>query len=658
MPEIGSFALLLAALCAIYGSVTCFWGARTGRARLVASGYAAAMAVGVLVVLASLALWFVLLTSDFRVDYVAAVSSLAQPTVYKFAAFWGALDGSLLLWELLLGLLTVIVIGLYRKSHADLAPYAVATLLVNSLFFLSVMLIFANPLGLRLPAPLDGQGLNPLLQNPGMAIHPPNLYLGFVGFTVPYAFCMAALVTGKLTDRWIVTTRRWTLVAWYFLTVGIVLGAHWAYVELGWGGFWAWDPVENASFMPWLTGTAFLHSVMIQEKRGMLKAWNVVLVILTFALSLFGTFLTRSGILSSVHAFSDSNLGAYFLGFIGLVLLVSYGLVLYRGAALRSVPKMESFLSRETSFLFNNVLLVGAAFTVFLGTTFPIIAEAVAGKKVSVGAPFFNTVLGPVLLGLMFLMGIGPLISWRRATLDNLRRNFLRPLAAAVLVAAALAAFGVRSPFVLLFFALGAFVVATVVIELVIGARARRSLSGGTTGYASALVGLVAKNRRRYGGLIVHVGVVCVMVGILGSALFSKQTEARLARGHTITIGDYRLQYDRLGVTHLGNAVAVHALFTVYDGNGSEPVALLMPEKRFYLTRGGEPTTEVAIRSTFREDLYLILAEFDRNTQAITVKVLINPLVVWIWGGLAFITLGAVVAAIPSRSRFFRPTQP
>ncbi|MFQ5894122.1 MAG: heme lyase CcmF/NrfE family subunit, partial [Nitrospinota bacterium] len=417
-------------------------------------------------------------------------------------------------------------------------------------------------------------------------------------------------------------------------------------------------PVENASFMPWLTGTAFIHSVMIQEKRGMLKAWNVVLIILTFALSLFGTFLTRSGVLSSVHAFSDSNLGAYFLGFIGLVLLVSYGLVLHRGAILRSVPKMESFLSRESSFLFNNLLLVGAAFTVFLGTIFPIIAEAVTGNKVSVGAPFFNTVLGPILLGLMLLMGVGPLISWRRATPDNLRRNFLKPLVAGAFVAAILVVLGVRSPVVLLFFGLGTFVVTIVVIELVLGARARRSLSDGTIGYGRALVGLVAKNRRRYGGLIVHVGVVCVMVGIIGSAFFSEHIEARLARGHTISLGDYRLQYDSLGVSNLGNAVAVRALFTVYDGTDGRPVALLMPEKRFYLTRGGEPTTEVAIRSTFREDLYLILAEFDRNTQAVSIKAIVNPLVVWVWVGLATITVGAVVAMIPSRRhRFIRPTQ-
>ena len=658
MAETGNFALWLAALCALYGAVVCAWGARTERPRLISSGYNAALAMGALVVVASIALWYSLLTSDFRVEYVATVSSRAQPTMYKFASFWGSLDGSILLWELLLCIFTALVVVIYRKSHADLTPYAVTTLLVNSLFFLSVMLLFANPLGLRLPAPPDGQGLNPILQSPSMAYHPPNLYMGFVGFAVPYAFCMAALVKGKLTDRWIVTTRRWSLIAWYFLTVGIVLGAQWAYVELGWGGFWAWDPVENASFMPWLTGTAFLHSVMIQEKRGMLKTWNVVLIILTFSLCLFGTFLTRSGILSSVHAFSDSNLGAYFLGFIALVLLVSYGLVLHRGSAMRSEAKMESFLSRETSFLFNNLLLVVAAFTVFLGTTFPIIAEAVTGKKVSVGAPFFNAVLGPILLGLMFFMGVGPLISWRRATADNLRRNFLRPLSAGALVAALLAAFGVRSAFVLLFFGLGTFVLTTVAVEFILGARARRSLSGGKTGYAKSLIGLIAKNRRRYGGLIVHVGIICVLIGIIGSALFSTHTEARLAPGHSISLGNYRLQYDSLGAAHLGNAVAVQALFTVYNGNDGRPMALLKPEKRFYLVGGGDPTTEVAIRSTFREDLYLVLAEFDRNTQAITVKAIINPLVVWTWLGLAIITLGAVVAAIPSRTRFFRPTQP
>lgn len=657
MAEIGNFALLLAAFLALYGTVTCAWGARKNQGRIIASGYNAALASGGLIILASAALWYSLLTSDFRVEYVAAVSNLAQPTIYKFAAFWGSLDGSLLLWEILLCGFTALIILRYRKSHADLAPYAVAILLINSLFFLSVMLLFANPLATRLPAPPDGRGLNPLLQNPGMAAHPPTLYMGFVGFAVPYAFCMAALMTGRLTDKWIVLTRRYTLVAWYFLTLGIVFGAQWAYVELGWGGFWAWDPVENASFMPWLTGTAFLHSVMIQEKRGMLKAWNVVLIILTFALSLFGTFLTRSGILSSVHAFSDSNLGAYFLGFIGIVLLLSYGLVLQRGTTLRSVPKMESFLSRESSFLFNNLLLVGAAFTVFIGTIFPIIAEAVTGNKVSVGAPFFNTVMGPIMLGIMFLMGVGPLISWRRATLDNLRRNFLKPVLAGIIAAGGLAVFGVRSPPILLFFGLGVFVLATVGIELVQGARARRSTSEGKVGYIKALVGLVAKNRRRYGGLIVHVGVVMVMVGIIGSAFFSQQTEARLAQGHSIELGNYRLQYDKLGMRMLGNALAVNAQFTIYNGPDGKPVARMKPEKRFYVASGGEPTTEVAIRSTFREDLYLILSEFDRDTQAITVKAVVNPLVVWIWLGLGVITGGALVAIIPGRRRLAQASE-
>lgn len=651
MAELGNFALLLAAFLALYGTVACIWGAKRNQGRVIASGYNAALASGGLIVLASAALWFALLTSDFRVEYVAAVSSVAQPTLYKFAAFWGSLDGSLLLWELMLCGFTALVILKYRQSHADLAPYAVATLLLNSLFFLSVMLLFANPLAIRLPAPPDGRGLNPLLQNPGMAAHPPTLYIGFVGFAVPYAFCMAALVTGKLTDKWIVLTRRYSLVAWYFLTIGIVLGAQWAYVELGWGGFWAWDPVENASFMPWLTGTAFLHSVMIQEKRGMLKTWNVVLIILTFALCLFGTFLTRSGILSSVHAFSDSGLGAYFLGFIGIVLLVSYGLVLQRGATLRSVPKMESFLSRESSFLFNNLLLVGAAFTVFIGTIFPIIAEAIAGNKVSVGAPFFNTVMGPIMLGLMFLMGVGPLISWRRATLDNLRRNFLKPVVAGLLGGGTLALFGVRSLTVFLFFGLGVFVLTTVVIELIQGTRGRRSLGEGKVGYAKALASLVAKNRRRYGGLIVHVGVVMVLVGIIGSAFFSQQTEARLGQGHSINLGNYRLQYDELGTRMLSNAVAINALFTVYNGTDGPAVARMRPEKRFYTASGGEPTTEVAIRSTFREDLYLILAEFDRETQAITVKAVINPLVAWIWVGMGIITLGAVITIIPARRR-------
>jgi cytochrome c-type biogenesis protein CcmF len=397
---------------------------------------------------------------------------------------------------------------------------------------------------------------------------------------------------------------------------------------------------------------------MIQEKRGMLKTWNVVLIILTFSLSLFGTFLTRSGILSSVHAFSDSNLGSYFLGFIGLTLLVSYGLVLYRGSALRSVPKMESFLSREASFLFNNVLLVGAAFTVFIGTIFPIISEAVTGKKVSVGAPFFNTVLGPIMLGLLVLMGVGPLISWRRATLDNLRRNFLKPLLLGALVAAGLFGLGVRSAYPLFFFGLVTFCTATVLIELHQGARARKVLSGGSSGYLRAMAGLIAKNRRRYGGLIVHVGVAAVMVAILGSAFFSKHREARLARGHEITLGDYRLKYERLGVEHLGNAVAIQAHFIVYDGSNGEALARLKPEKRFYLTRAGQPTTEVAIRSTFREDLYLVLAEFDRSTQAITIKAVINPLVVWLWMGLGLITVGSAVAAWPTRrERLGRPAR-
>ena len=643
MIEIGVLSLRLGLCVAVYAVVAALLGARTRRADLVASSRHATYVVNGLVVLASIVLLRALLTHDFSLEYVAAYSSTTLPVRYAVAALWGGQQGSLLFWALLLTSMSTLVLLQNRRRNEALMPFVIATLMVTAAFFLALVVFITDPFEL-LPVPArEGSDLNPLLQNYWMMIHPPCLYLGFVGCAVPFAFAIAALASGRLGDVWIRTTRRWTLFAWFFLTAGNALGAIWAYEVLGWGGYWAWDPVENAALMPWLASTAFLHSVMIQEKKNMLKMWNMTLVILTFCLTIFGTFLTRSGVVSSVHSFTQSGLGPFFVGFLLAVIAISVGLVLIRRPLLRSENEIDSFLSREATFLFNNLLLVGIAFAIFWGTVFPVISEAVRGIKITVGPPFFNKVNAPLGLALLFLTGVGPVIAWRRASARNLRKNFTVPLALGLVTGAAVFALGYRHYYAVLCFSLSAFVLATIFIEFYRGTRARQALVGEPA--ATALARLVGKNRRRYGGYIVHVGVVMAFVGIAASSAFRTEEKKTMRAGDTVEVGTYRLTYK--GVRRVDTPHIASVLAEIEVAKHGQVIATMYPEKRLY-KRQQQPTTEVAIRSTLIEDLYLALGSYDEETELMTLQVFINPLVAWMWLGGMVMTLGTVVVIFPS----------
>jgi cytochrome c-type biogenesis protein CcmF len=645
IPELGYGATVAALLLAVWGGSASVAGALAGRPALARSSERAAIGVWVLITCCMLLMVYAFLTFDFSVKYVANNTNRGTPFYYRITALWGALEGSIILWGWMLSLYTLIVVAQYRRRHPQFYPWVLAVLLGVQAFFLLVMTVPAPPFERLSPIPADGRGLNPLLEDSGMITHPIALYLGFTGFTVPFAFAIAALVIGRVGDEWITITRRWTLIAWYFLSLGLLIGGWWSYHVLGWGGYWAWDPVENAAFMPWLTGTAFLHSVMIQERRRMLKLWNLALIILTFGLTLFGTFLTRSGIIGSVHAFTQGSIGQFFLGFLALVLLGSLSLLAWRMDRLRAQGELDSILSRESAFLLNNLFLVAAAFTVFFGTIFPLLSEALRGAKVSVGAPFFNLVNIPIFLGLLLLMGIGPLIAWRRASAENLRRNFLKPVAAGVVAAAALRLLGVGHALVLTCMALVAFVTGTVVLDFWRGARARRR-SG--DGWGAATLGLLLRQNRRYGGFIVHLGVLVIALGVAGSQAWSVQAEATLDRGQSVELAGYTVRFDRLQASEESNHFKVTGTFTV--SNGRDPLAVLYPAKKFY-PQEQTPIAYVDYRLGLVEDLYLVLGDFARDGSHATVKVQVNRMVSWLWLGGLVLTLGTVVAILPDRRR-------
>lgn len=643
--QLGSLFLMVSLAVAVYGIAAAVIGARLGRWEFVTSAYRAVLWLFGLVTVAALLLVTALITYDFSIAYVARNTLRGTPLYYRVTALWGSLEGSLLLWQWLLSLFSAAVVLSQRRKLRELMPYTVAVLLTVSAFFLFIMVVPANPFRPQFPIPPDGRGLNPLLLTTSMIFHPVFLYLGFVGFTIPFAFAIGALMTGRFSEEWIVAARRWTIMAWYFLTVGILIGGWWAYTTLGWGGYWAWDPVENASFMPWLLGTAFLHSVMIQEYRKMLKAWNLSLIIMTFAMTMFGTFLTRSGIISSVHAFSNSSLGAYFLMFIGLLLLFSVAALVYRLDDLRGQAELDAMLSRETTFLANNVILVVITFTIFLGTMFPVLAEAVRGVKVSVGAPFFNKVTTPLAYALLLMMGVGPLIAWRRASWDNLKRNFTYPTVAAVVVTLT-GLLWTRNPYALISFGVCAFVTGTIVFEFYKGVHARRKLAPGTS-VPRALWALFARNRRRYGGFVVHFGVVLTILGITVSSNFAVEKEVRVTRGEVVHVGGYDLRYDGRRAYNEVYREVVWTDFTVMrDGRA---LTKLAAGKSFHPNEQ-QPIAQVGIRSTPWEDLYVILGGVEPDGSAATLKVMVNPMVMWIWIGGIIITLGALVTIIPSRS--------
>lgn len=639
--DVGYAALLIAFITSGFAAIAFVWGKVKGYPELLEAGRNAVFAVAALFTLASAVMVYALVTRDFQVRYVGEYTDRALSLPYTLSAFWAGQEGSLLFWGWLLAVFAAIVLVQNRERHRELMPFVMAILMTTSTFFLMLLTLVTNPF-FRLPiAPPDGQGLNPLLQNMGMFFHPPTTYLGYVGFSIPFAFAMAALITGKVGDEWIRSTRRWTLFAWFFLSMGNFFGAQWAYVELGWGGFWAWDPVENASFMPWLTGTAYLHSVMIQQRRGMLKVWNMVLIIVTFSLTIFGTFLTRSGILSSVHSFGQSNLGPFFLAFIGMVLIFAVGLLIDRLPYLRSENELGSFMSRESSFLLNNLILLGATVATFWGVIFPLVSEAVRGVKITVSIPFFNQVNGPIFMVLLLIMGICPLIGWRKASTENLIRNFLYPTVAMLVFAVVGFALGIRDLYALAAIALCVFVVAVISLEMWRGTRARHRTAG--ENYLVAFCKLIWNNKPRYGGYIVHLSVVMIAMGVIGAFAFKTEVETTLAPGEMMNIDKFSLKYNGLFELPAGDKDAVMATVEVY--NTGKRVGYVYPAKLFS-PKQEQPTSEVAIRTTLVEDLYVILAGWDEN-QTASFKVLVNPLVVWIWIGGGVMLLGTLIAFWP-----------
>jgi cytochrome c-type biogenesis protein CcmF len=650
IPELGQGALLVALVLALYGALAAALAGARGRAPLLQSAQHAALGVFLLVVGALALLTYAFLVFDFSVRYVASNTNLGTPFYYRITAVWGALEGSIILWGAMLALYTLVIVLTQRERAREFYPWVLAVMLGTLAFFLLVMTVAAPPFERLAPAPRDGRGLNPLLEDTGMITHPVALYLGFTGFTVPFAFAIAALAIGRVGETWITLTRRWTIVAWYFLSLGLLIGGWWSYHVLGWGGYWAWDPVENAAFMPWLTGTALLHSVMIQERRRMLKLWNVALVILTFSLTLFGTFLTRSGIIASVHAFTQGAVGIFFLAFLALVVVGSLALLAWRWDAFRGTGELDSVVSRESAFLLNNVLLVAAGFTVFFGTVFPLLSEAVRGVKVSVGAPFFNQVNVPLFLSLIFLMGVGPLIAWRRASAENLRRNFVWPLALGVTAAAFFFALGVRSALAVLSLALAVFVTATIGLDF---ARATRARVRSGQALLPAMGGLLTRHNRRYGGFVVHLGILVIALGVTGSQAWSVQTEATLRHGETAQLAGYRIRFDGLAASQESNHFRVVGSFTVSNGRGRPTV--MQPAKKFY-PQESSPIAGVDYDLGFREDVYLVLGDFTRDGTQATIKIQVNRLVSWIWIGGAILTLGTALSILPERRGEGRPS--
>jgi cytochrome c-type biogenesis protein CcmF len=644
MAELGRAALIVTLGLSVYALVAGAAAAHLGRRRLAHSAQNALVAAFFSTLVASGVLLAALLRNDFSFDYVQRTTSEALPTAYTISAFWGGQEGSLLLWLLVLTGYATGAVLLNRRRAADLVAWVVPIMGGVATFFAFLLVAVSTPFETQ-AAPADGLGLNPSLQNPYMLAHPPVLYLGYVGLTVPFAFAMGSLLARRTDERWIVATRRWTLAAWAFLGLGQLLGAHWAYVEVGWGGYFAWDPVENAALMPWLAATAFLHSVMVQEKKGMLKVWNMLLVILSFALALFGTFLTRSGILNSIHSFTESSIGPWFLGFITVVVAASIALVLARLTLLRSETKLESAVSREASFLYNNLLLVALCLTVLWGVVYPILSEAVTGEERVVGPPYYNFFLRAFGLPLLLLMGIGPLLAWRRASVKGLRRSFFWPTAAALATGAVLLGLGAGSSIPgLIAYSFSAFALATIVEEFARGTVARRSTSGES--WPVALASLVARNRCRYGGYVVHASIVLLALGIAGSSAYDTVRQARLQPGQTLHVRNYDLRYAGWTERNAQNAVEGRAAVDVSrDGRF---LGTLEPGRNFYPAEQ-QTSSEMAIRSDWRlaEDLNLVVQRFNPDDRSIQLKVLVKPLVNLIWvAGFVFLA-GSLIALWP-----------
>ncbi len=652
-PIAGSVALNLAFGFSILTVLTLFLYNKNGDERLFLTGQRLALGISFFVFLATFILAYQLVQSNFDIDYVARYTSLETPVVYKISALWAGQSGSLLFWLFILSIYTTIVILQNQQKHNSLMPWVIITLAIVQMFFLVLTNYVTNPFK---PTDADfivsnGNGLNPLLQNVTMATHPPTLYLGYVGFSVPFGFAISAMINRDTSPLWIQSIRRWALVSWLFLSIGIILGGWWAYRELGWGGYWAWDPVENASFMPWLTATAFVHSIIIQEKKDMLRVWNMALIIITFTLCIFGTFLTRSGVMSSVHSFTGSSLGPIFLTFVFSIMIVSFGMMYFRRNDLRSTKKMESFTSRESGFLFNNMIFVVMCFAVFWGTLFPVFSEAIRGTKITVGPPFFNQINIPIGLILLALTGIGPLLAWRKTGKKILIRNFTFPIITGLIVAILLLIIGLRGA-VVISFSLGAFVTATITTEFTRGIQARRKKFNESI--ITALIKIVSKNRSRYGGYVVHLGIVFMFVGFTGHA-FDQEKEFSLKVGESNHVAGYNFKLIQMSETERPNHYAWISDLRVTNDEGKF-VTNLHPEKRIYFHRNPDPNrrqphSELDIYTTMNRDIYSIFSDVDSENSVAFIKIMVNPLVQWVWLGGYILVFGTIVALWPRKDQ-------
>jgi cytochrome c-type biogenesis protein CcmF len=697
MALLGQVCLLLALAVCLYGIVASVYGARTGRVEFSQAGRRSVYGLALVLTVAFGVLEIAFLRNDFAFNTVADTSSRTTPGFYKAAAVWASQEGSLLLWAWLLSLWSSLALFLLRGRMREVASYATAILLGFGAFFVSLMVFYATPFDTTSPAPPEGVGLDPLLRFPTMMIHPPMLYSGYTLCTIPLAFGMGALLARKVDAEWIKAIRRFAFAAWLFLGIGILLGARWSYSELGWGGYWGWDAVENASLMPWLTGTAFLHSLMIQEKRGMLKVWNVSLVCATGTLAIMGTFLVRSGILNSIHAFGGATLGVPFVVLIGALIIGSICLVVSRREMLRSEHRIDSLLSRESIFLANNLVLVGLCFVIFWGTWFPLISKALTGQEASVGPPWFDRYTVPLALILVLLSGIGPVIAWRRATFANARTNFVVPAILALLVLVALLGAGVSGkPLAIAMFCCGAFVLGAVGQEFVRGARARRAIAGEAA--PLALLALIRRNRKRYGGYVVHIGIAVLFVGVAASSSFQHASELGLSPGQSTRVGAYSVHYVRPTATitpkydaaHTGSTLSLGAILDV--SKGGRHVATLDPSEGFYASQeasqgtvgsliGGQPVSHVALNSSFTRDVWsaiepdieapalqrivkvgnrtlppeqgivaiaLLAREYLKHPPQAQFHFIVSPLVLWIWIGGLIVLGGALIAIWPA----------
>lgn len=662
MREFGNFSLCAAFLLSLYGLGGGLLAASTRHYKLTLSARNALSLAGGFTVLSLICLGYAFVTHDYQTLYVWQHSNNAMHPLYLISAIWGGMDGSMLLWAAIMGIFSFLLVT--RRNEGiprDIVAWLIPILSGAIAFFLGVVTILTNPFRLVPPgvSPTDGNGLNPLLQNPSMLIHPPMLYCGFTGFVIPMAFCLAALCSGNLQAAWTKYAHRWTLVAWAFLTTGIILGGNWAYIELGWGGFWAWDPVENASFLPWLTGTAYLHSVMVQERRGMLKVWNVALSVLTYLLTVFGTFLTRSGVVQSVHAFAESDVGNVFLAYLAVVFLLAVFLIVRRWKDLRPENRIESFFSREAVFLFNNLILLAICFATFWGVMFPIFSEALGGTKSVVGPPFFNAVNVPLFLALLFFMGVGPLLSWKKTAPRTVLRNLSKPLITSFTVVAFALWIDPSRPLAALGFGFSILVLLAVYYEVKAGAMVRRHLAREAP--LQSVANLLKRKSSRYGGLLAHVGAAVMAIAITASMAYKIQREFTLRVGEKLAIGAYVLQLEKLQEKNFDNYASITGAVHVFDRSGTRSIGYLYPERRHYLS-SDETTAEIALRMTAKEDLYLALGGIDfpdaqpdenlplERAQA-AFKVFINPLQIWLWIGGGIMLLGTLLVLKGSSAR-------